>query len=60
MSYYRAHFTDFLSDFGGLALTVISFINYLLRPFQYYVQSKALTRSLYGQRVDKSELKTEE
>ena len=32
--YYRTHLSDFLSNFGGLALSIISFTRFLLLPYQ--------------------------
>ena len=52
--WYRIYLTDFLSNFGGLSISILSFFAFLMNGFQAFSQNKAMLDSLYGE-IDRSE-----
>ena len=47
--WYRFYFTDFLSQQGGLALSIVATVGLFVSAYQDYTQSSEMLSSLYGE-----------
>lgn len=47
--WYRTYFWDYLSNFGGLAVSVLGAVAFLLAGYQGFEQDRAMLNTLYGE-----------
>ena len=48
----KTYFSTFLANFGGLAISVLSFMQFALSGYQTFVHHKSMIKTLYGESED--------